>query len=97
MQYTLYLLLDQLKLTMGPFHDYVKGGKVLTFYELLPQMIMMLVWYGHTILIKAYMFNLLCIAHWRAHRPDILCKLAVICKWLNDVYIEHHHSVLARI
>ena len=52
---------------------------------------------GHTTLIKAYMFNLLCINHWRNHRPDILCKLAVICKWLNDVYIEHHHSVMARI
>ena len=43
------------------------------------------------------MFNLLCLNHWRIHRPDIPCKLAVICKWLNDVYIEHHYSVMARI
>jgi len=39
----------------------------------------------------------MCINHWRENRPDILRKLALMCKWLNDVYIEHHHSVMARI
>jgi len=95
--YVLSVLLDQLSITMSPFHDYIKEGRMLTFYEKFPHMITYLAWYGHTTLIKAYMFNLLCINHWRDNRPDILRKLALMCKWLNDVYIEHHHSVMARI
>ena len=68
-----------------------------TFYESFPRMITYLAWIGHTTLIKAYMFNLLCINHWRDHRRDVLIKIGVICKWLNDVYMKHHHLIMARI
>ena len=46
---------------------------------------------------KAYLFNFLCLNHWRLHRVDILQILGSINKWVNDVYIEHHHSVMARV
>ena len=88
---------DQLELAVAPFHELVKKGNVGPFYDALPTIICYLGYNDHPHLVKAYMFHLLCLQRWKDKREDILLLLGKVCKSGNDVYIEHHHSVMARL
>lgn len=88
---------EQIFLTVEPFQQVVMHGDSSMFYDELPTMISYWGWGRHPNLVKAYIFNLLCLVHWRDNRPDILRLLGSISKWINDVYVEHHHSIMSRL
>ena len=46
---------------------------------------------------KIYNLYLIILNHWVKNRPYILQFLWSICKWINDVYIEHRNSIMALI
>jgi len=96
-EYVFSLFDEQLTLAITPFQDVILHGNVSTFYQNLPAMICYWGWGGHTNLVKIYIFNLIILNHWVKYRKDILQFLCLICKWINDVYIEHQHSIMARI
>ena len=87
---------DQLSLAVIPFQQLIAAGDATSLYSQMPTIVCYLGWNGHPNLVKAYMFNLICLNHWKKHRPDILRMIGSICKSSNDQYIEHHHSIMAR-
>lgn len=96
-KYLLYIFDNMLRLGIEPFFDMVTKGNARKVFAHLPTMTTHLSYNDHPTLSKVYTFNVLMTNHWLAHRPDVLQFLATICKWWNDVYIEHKNAQTSRI
>ena len=96
-RYLMSIFDEQLKLAIGIYIEAVAEGTVATLYDKLPIIVNYFAYTGHIHLVKTYIFYLLLVLHWREKRMDILHFLNSISKWLNEVYIEHQHSRMARI
>ena len=79
--YAFSLFDEQLTLAITPFQDVILHGNVSTFYQNLPAMICYWGWGGHN-LVKIY---------------TSIFNLMMTMVTMMDVYIEHQHSIMARI
>jgi hypothetical protein len=88
----------QLDLCVEPFNTLNADGDITELYEQYPMMIRSFaVGNKPKIVAKSRFFLLAELIHLVDERPDILPQLAESCTCLNEVVIEHNHSILARL
>lgn len=82
---------------MEPFNTLNADGDITELYEQYPMMIRLFAVGNKPKIVRAGYFLLAELIHLVDNRPDILPQHAESCTSLNEVFIEHNHSILARL
>ena len=89
-------LMEIQALCVEPFNNLNAKGNIEQLLTLLPMMTRLVAFGKKPKIVRAFMFLVMQNEHLVEHRPDILVQMAQNCTSLNEVFIEHLHSVVAR-
>ena len=90
------LMFEMLEICVKPFDDLNDKGDISTLFEWYPSMIKLFAMGKKPNIVCAGFFLLAQLQHMLQHRPDLIKQIGSICTSLNEVFIEHDNSIIAR-
>lgn len=89
-------LFEQLSLCTAPFNSLNNKGNIEPLLRLYPQLIKLYAVGNKPNIVKTGFFLQAQLHHMIDKRPDLVKQIGKVCTSLNEVFIEHNNSVIAR-